>query len=191
MHDAGYTIHDKENHTSCIMNRESCIVSHASCIMYLASLFSAVLAMKTKEIAFTLPIIIVLYEFMFFNRSRVTSHESRVTDHVSRITCHVSWIKRILYLFPFLLTVLVIPLSFIGIDKPAGDMIGEIREASQETGAIPRWSYLFTQFRVIATYVRLLFFPINQNLDYDYPAYHSFFSPNVFLSFMLLLSIFG
>ncbi|MBI4689413.1 MAG: hypothetical protein HY754_03970, partial [Nitrospirae bacterium] len=39
MHDAGYTIHDKENHTSCIMNRESCIVSHASCIMYLASLF--------------------------------------------------------------------------------------------------------------------------------------------------------
>ncbi|MBI4691794.1 MAG: hypothetical protein HY754_16255, partial [Nitrospirae bacterium] len=33
MHDAGYTIHDKENHTSCIMNRESCIVSHASCIM--------------------------------------------------------------------------------------------------------------------------------------------------------------
>ncbi|MBI4691106.1 MAG: hypothetical protein HY754_12705, partial [Nitrospirae bacterium] len=48
MHDAGYTIHDKENHTSCIMNRESCIVSHASCIMYLASLFSAILAMKTK-----------------------------------------------------------------------------------------------------------------------------------------------
>ncbi|MBI4690866.1 MAG: hypothetical protein HY754_11485, partial [Nitrospirae bacterium] len=41
MHDAGYTIQDKENHTSCIMNRESCIVSQASCIMYLASLFSA------------------------------------------------------------------------------------------------------------------------------------------------------
>ncbi|MBI4690013.1 MAG: hypothetical protein HY754_07070 [Nitrospirae bacterium] len=47
MHDAGYTIHDKENHTSCIMNRESCIVSRASCIMYLASLFSAVLAIYT------------------------------------------------------------------------------------------------------------------------------------------------
>ncbi|MBI4688897.1 MAG: hypothetical protein HY754_01285 [Nitrospirae bacterium] len=77
MHDAGYTIHDKKNPTACIMDRESCIVSRASCIMYLASLFSAVLAMKTKEIAFTLPIIIGLYEFMFFTDSRFTIHGLR------------------------------------------------------------------------------------------------------------------
>ncbi|MBI5194828.1 MAG: tetratricopeptide repeat protein, partial [Nitrospirae bacterium] len=39
--------------------------------------------------------------------------------------------------------------------------------------------------------LRLLFLPINQNLDYDYPVYHSFFEPNVFLSFMFLLFVFG
>ncbi|MBI4689995.1 MAG: hypothetical protein HY754_06980 [Nitrospirae bacterium] len=72
MHDAGYTIHDKENPTAYIMDRESCIVSRVSWIMYLASFFSVVLAMKTKEIAFTLPIVITLYEFMFFNDSRFT-----------------------------------------------------------------------------------------------------------------------
>ena len=138
--------------------------------LYAASLFSAILAMKTKEISFTLPFIIVLYEFMSF--------EGKIK-------------KRILYLIPILLTMLIIPLTLIGVDKPIGDAIGELREAAQETEEIPRWSYFFTQFRVIVTYIRLLFLPINQNLDYDYPLFHSFFEPNVFLSFLFLLSIWG
>ncbi|MEK7699479.1 MAG: tetratricopeptide repeat protein, partial [Planctomycetota bacterium] len=138
--------------------------------LYAVSLISAILAMKTKEISFTLPIIIALYEFMFFEGKSK---------------------RRILYLLPLLLTLLIIPLGLIGTDKPIGDAIGELREASQEGEEIPRWSYLFTQFRVIVTYVRLLFLPINQNLDYDYPLYHSFSNPLVFLSFLFLLSICG
>ncbi|MBI5205637.1 MAG: tetratricopeptide repeat protein [Nitrospirae bacterium] len=138
--------------------------------LYAVSLVSAVLAMKTKETSFTLPIIIVLYEFMFF--------EGNIK-------------KRILYLLPLLFAMLIIPLSLIGIDKPIGDVIGEMREVSQETEQISRWSYLFTQFRVIVTYTRLLAFPINQNFDYDYTVYHSFLNPNVFLSFLFLLLIFG
>ncbi|MBI4690681.1 MAG: tetratricopeptide repeat protein, partial [Nitrospirae bacterium] len=58
------------------------------------------------------------------------------------------------------------------------------------TEEIPRWAYLFTQFRVIVTYIRLLSLPLNQNLDYDYPVYNSFFEPQVLLSFLVLLSIF-
>ncbi|KAF0145848.1 MAG: hypothetical protein FD156_526 [Nitrospirae bacterium] len=136
--------------------------------LYAVSFLSAILAMKTKEIAFTLPVIIAIYEFMFF--------EGKIK-------------KRFLYLIPLLFTMLIIPLSLIGIDKPIGDVIGELREAAQETAEVPRWGYLFTQFRVIVTYIRLLFLPINQNLDYDYPVYHSFFEPNVFLSFVFLLII--
>jgi hypothetical protein len=70
-------------------------------------------------------------------------------------------------------------------------VIGEVREAAQETEEIPRGIYLLTQFRVIATYIRLLFLPVNQNLDYDYPLYNSLFEPGVFFSFLFLLSIFG
>ena len=55
---------------------------------------------------------------------------------------------------------------------------------------VSRWDYLNTQFRVIVTYIRLLFFPINQNLDYDYPIYRTFFTPPVFLSFLVLLGVF-
>jgi len=138
--------------------------------LYAVSLLSSVLAMKTKEIAFTLPVVIALYEFMFL--------EGKIRS-------------RILYLIPLLLTMLIIPLSLIGIDKPIGDVIGELGEASQETAEITRWTYLFTQFRVIITYIRLLFLPINQNFDYDYSIYHSFLTPDVLLSFLFLLLIFG
>jgi Tfp pilus assembly protein PilF len=138
----------------------------------LASLLSAVLAMKTKENAFTLPFVVLLYEFLFFDYKDLS-------------------LKRFLYLVPISLTVLIIPLSLIGIDKPIGDAIGELREAAQETEAIPRGVYLLTQFRVIVTYVRLLFLPVNQNVDYDYPLYNSLFEPGVFFSFIFLLSVFG
>ncbi len=39
------------------------------------------------------------------------------------------------------------------------------------------------------TYLRLLFFPVNQNLAYDYPVYDSLLDPPVFFSFLLLSSL--
>ncbi|KAF0145023.1 MAG: hypothetical protein FD156_1350 [Nitrospirae bacterium] len=138
--------------------------------LYTASIISAILAMKTKEISFTLPLITIVYEFMFF--------EGNIK-------------KRLLFLIPIILTMLIIPLGLTGTDSPIGDAIGELREASQETEQISRWDYLPTQFRVIVTYIRLLVLPINQNLDYDYTIYHSFFNPEVFLSLLFLLLIFA
>jgi len=146
------------------------IFSTLTSIFYLFSILSAVLAMKTKEIAFTLPILIALYEFMFF--------EGKIK-------------RRTMYLIPLLLTMLIIPLSRMGIDKPLGELISDVGESTKELTTMSRWDYLFTQFRVIVTYIRLLFFPVNQNLDYDYPIYTSFSNPNVFLSFLFLVSIFG
>jgi Flp pilus assembly protein TadD len=137
---------------------------------YLSSLISAVVAMKTKETSFTLPLIICLYEFLFFNGPVK---------------------KRVFVLVPFLLTMLIIPLGLLGLGRPAGEVIGDLSEAMRVETVISRWNYLFTEFRVIVTYIRLLFLPVNQNLDYDYPVYRSFLDPNVFLSFLFLLSLFG
>ncbi|MBI4688818.1 MAG: tetratricopeptide repeat protein, partial [Nitrospirae bacterium] len=94
-------------------------------------------------------------------------------------------------LIPVFLTMLIIPLTFIGTDKPIGGLISDIDEDTRFQTKLSRLDYLSTQFRVITTYVRLLFVPINQNLDYDYPVYNSFLNPAVFLSFLFLLSIFG
>jgi tetratricopeptide (TPR) repeat protein len=137
--------------------------------LYFASLLSAVFAMETKQIAFTLPVVIVLYEFTFFRGSLK---------------------RRMLYLIPLLLTMLIIPLSHMDLGKPIGEVIS-VMSKTQTAQEISQPEYLLTEFRVIVTYLRLLVLPINQNLDYDYPVYSSFFEPPVFLSFLFLLSLFG
>ncbi|OGQ42737.1 MAG: hypothetical protein A3A85_09285 [Deltaproteobacteria bacterium RIFCSPLOWO2_01_FULL_42_9] len=149
--------------------------STSTLTFYFLSLVSAILAMKTKEISLTLPFVIILYEVMFFAPTKQ----------------NYGFAKRLLYLIPVTLTAFIIPLSLIGTDRPVGDMIGELREAAQETEEISRDVYLLTQFRVIVTYIRLLFLPINQNLDYDYPLSHSLFEPQTFAFFLFLSAIFA
>jgi len=141
-----------------------------SILWYLLSVVSAILAMKTKEIAFTLPFIIVMCEFVFFDGKLK---------------------KRILYLIPILLTALIIPVSLMDTNRPVDDLMAGVDEATRAKSPISRQDYLFTEFRVIVTYIRLIFFPINQNLDYDYSVFRSFFTPDVFLSFLFLLAILG
>ena len=139
-------------------------------LWYLASVVCAVLAMKTKEIAFTLPLVIALYEFMFFEGA---------------------FKKRVFSLAPLLLTMLIIPLTLIGTGKAGGEIIGAMSEAARIGSPMSRWDYLLTQFRVIVTYIRLLFLPYNQNLDYDYPLAQSLLEPEVLLSFVALVALFG
>jgi protein O-mannosyl-transferase len=135
---------------------------------YSFSLLFAVLAMKTKENAFTLPLVLLLYEFLFFTGPGK---------------------KRILRLIPFLSTMMIIPLTLSGTDNPLEVVMRA--PASHGYKGIARADYMLTQFRVIVTYLRLLFWPANQNFDYDYPLYHKFFSPEVTASFLFLLVIFG
>lgn len=140
-------------------------------LCYIISLISAVLAMKTKSISFTLPLMVTLYEFIFF-RERIS--------------------KRLLYLVPVLLTMLIIPLSLIDLDmgkQTVGEVITDVSEATRVESTLSRKDYLFTQFRVIMTYIRLMIFPVHQNLLYDYPKFHTFFNRQVFPSFLCLAAI--
>lgn len=137
-------------------------------LLLAASAFSAVLAMRTKEIAFTLPFAILLYEFSFFPGGRK---------------------RNLLFLLPILATVVIVPLGLMGSDRSLGEMLSDVSEQTRVQTDMPRLHYLFTQFRVIVTYLRLLVLPLNQNLDYDYPVFTTFLTPPVFLSFLLLASL--
>ncbi|MBI4823435.1 MAG: tetratricopeptide repeat protein [Nitrospirae bacterium] len=86
---------------------------------------------------------------------------------------------------------LIIPLTLIGIDKPVGEIIGDITTIVGGYEDTAKKTYLLTQFRVVVTYLRLLFLPVNQNIDYDYPVFNSFLNPQVFLSFLFLIFVFG
>jgi Flp pilus assembly protein TadD len=135
---------------------------------YLFSVLFAVLAMKTKEIAFTLPLVVLVYEFAFF-RSDLK--------------------KRLLVLIPLALTLAVVPLSLLNAHRPLGELLSDLSERTRVDTLIPRTDYLLTEMRVIMTYIRLLFFPVNQSLDYDYPVYHTLFALPVFLSCIFIVSL--
>jgi tetratricopeptide (TPR) repeat protein len=138
--------------------------------LYAASFLCSIIAMRTKEIAFTLPVVILLYEFMFFEGDKR---------------------KRYIALVPLFLTMLSIPLSHLQSGAGNMDLLARLSDKSAETVTISRHDYLVTQFRVIVTYLRLLFFPLDQNLDYDYPVYTSFFAQPVLFSMALLLALFA
>jgi tetratricopeptide (TPR) repeat protein len=129
---------------------------------YAAALVSTVLAMKTKENSFTLPLMLIVVEAAMF-----------------RSTTWRRWVP----LVPFLATLPMIPLSFNAGIEQAGLGI------ARETLAIERRSYLLTQFLVIVTYLRLLLLPVRQNLDHDVPVVHSFWDPTVVASFLGLLAL--
>jgi tetratricopeptide (TPR) repeat protein len=139
-------------------------------LLYLLSLICTILAMKTKEIAFMLPVMLTLHEMIFF-KGKIQ--------------------KRVLYLIPFLVTMLIIPLSLMNIDRPIGELIGDIDETVKGHTELSRREYLLVQFRVLVTYLRLIFLPVNQNLEYDYPKYGAFFNIEVFSSFVFLAILFG
>ena len=153
---------------------------------YALSILSTILAMKTKENAFTVPLIIALYEFCFFGPPPGVS----ASPHP-----RVSLSQRLLYLAPLLLTMFIVPLAIIWTNMGSGKHIQQIMATVAGSGIgyadMPRWPYLFTQFRVIITYLRLMFIPVTQNLIYDYPLYKSFFIPQVMLSFLFLAALFG
>ncbi len=137
---------------------------------YFATIVCAVLAMKTKETAFTLPLTVLVYELVFFKAPTG---------------------KRLMILLPILATLIIVPLSILSVDKPLPDIMAQIAARTRVDTDIARGDYLFTQARVIMTYLRLIFLPVGQNLDYDYPVYHSLAAPPVFLSFMVLIMLLG
>ncbi len=132
------------------------------------ALACALLAMHTKEIAATLPLVILTYEFFFFGAS----------DRKNRL----------LLIAPILM-ILVIFISPVLFGKPMSDILSAVDQQTRLQTMMPRSDYLLTQFSVIATYLRLLVLPINQNIDYDYPVFSSFLTPPVMVGFLLISAL--
>ena len=68
-------------------------------------------------------------------------------------------------------------------------LLEDVSDLMQETEYVGRWSYLCTQFNVLVIYIRLLFLPIGQNLDYQYPFKTGFFDGYSPLAFAFLAGV--
>ncbi|MDO8489312.1 MAG: tetratricopeptide repeat protein, partial [Candidatus Omnitrophota bacterium] len=128
-------------------------------------LIAAVFAMFTEEMTLTLPFMILLYEFSFLKKAKKK----------------INW-KPFTFFF---LTLFIVP-STIFLTRSVGIAHTQAIESSP---VISHWHYLLTQFRVFVTYIKLVFIPLNQNLDYDYPIIKTLLNLPVLTSILFLVII--
>ncbi len=129
------------------------------------ALFCALLGMFTKPIIITLPVILVLLTFLF----------------PKMIKAQIAG-KRMIILIGCFLPVLIIPLGLYGLER----LRHEIAQGMQVSSPL---TYALTQLNVLLTYLRLLIFPVEQNLDYDYPLARNLFEFPTLISFVIFLTI--
>ena len=132
---------------------------------YSGAILSAIIAMFSKEMTVTLPIMILLYEFCFLKAKKGIVLKQ---------------------LIPFLCMLFVIPFTMF-ITKSVDFL--EAKRISEIGSHISSCSYLLTQLRVIMTYFRLLFIPVNQNIDYDYPVAKNIMDLPMLASIVVLVLI--
>jgi len=130
------------------------------------TLLAAALAMKTKEISFTLPFALVLYEFCFFRNS----WQKRLAILGGGIAAFllILWVKFGMALVPRLL---------------------DIWAGMRMQTAMSRADYLCSQFPVIVTYLRLMIWPAGQSIEHQATVYKTFWTVPVVASFTLLSTL--
>ena len=133
----------------------------------LAFLFMTI-ALLTKEICLTLPLAIGLVDFCFFPISETETVFKKIRRW---LPFAILWGAMLIYFYA----------------SSAGKIISNHGAVGM---SISPWDYFLTQFRVLRTYLRLLMFPVNQCIDYDYRLSTGWGDPDTWAAFSLLFSMF-
>lgn len=143
--------------------------SRISYLLFSGSVVSAILAMLSKENAYTLPLAVILMELFFFQDQKfsVNLRNYRV---IALLAACLAVTGVVLVKFP------------LSIFNPIQSMSGHVV-------TITPLKYLFTQFSVIVKYIQLLILPANLHLEYDFPISDSFLQPATLFSFLFLSSL--
>ena len=135
---------------------------------YAGAFVAAVLAMRSKEIAFTLPLALLLLESVLFEGP---------------------WKRRLAWLVPFAVVATLIPATLLTGSAPASALLGDPADATRVQTAMSRGDYLLTQSTVMARYLGLIVLPAGQTIDHDVPVRHALADPAVLGSAALLLAL--
>jgi hypothetical protein len=140
-------------------------------LYFIAAFLASCLGMGTKQIAATLPLMLLIYDFYFISQGDWKILKSHYKIHLAI----------------FLTIGIAVYLSLSGLKMFVSfDYTKGIPIAQEQP--ITSFQYFLTQLHVIPYYIRLLFVPLNLNLDYDWPITRNIDFPTVFF-FVLLVSI--
>jgi protein O-mannosyl-transferase len=143
-------------------------------IFFALSLISGLLAFFCKQNAGSLPLVILLLEYGCYDRT------------------WAGWKQKIKWVLPGMVLFGLVYACNLGLFSHSiqfGSILEDVFESARETREISRWQYLCTQFNVISIYIRLLFIPVYQNLDYMFPIKRNFFDGATPYAFVFLVGI--
>ena len=180
---------------------------YARVLLYGAVAVSYLLGFFSKEVAITLPAIVFLYDWCFLAKGAMKKVAARLPLYLVLIAMLAFFVTRSL---PGLQE---IPGgSTVGFGVQGREPITSLEAGQQQAGStdlgfqnISPKGYAFTQFNVLIYYITLLFVPVNQNLDYDFPISKGLFDiplvkegtvlnipiPPPIVSLIILLAIIG
>ncbi len=140
---------------------------------FAASVVAGAFAFFCKENAATLPGAILLVEYFLFDRS------------------WRGWKKKLIWLVPLgaLLAFLALYVLSSMRGLKLGNLLEDVSMLTRETRTVDRWSYLCTQFNVLVEYIRLMFFPVGQNVDPMYPFKRGFLDGVTPLMLMIIVAV--
>jgi protein O-mannosyl-transferase len=137
--------------------------------LFIGCLLSGLLSLGSKEIAASLPFIIFLYEWYFFQ------------------DINLNWLKRnTIYLFCFIFIITIIVFFYLD-----GHPIEKIL-STYNYRDFSLWQRVLTEFRVVIYYISLIIFPHPKrlNLLFDFPVSYSFIHPiTTLISFTAILGL--
>lgn len=137
--------------------------------LFVGAIISGVLAVLTKENAYTLPFAIILFDFCFLRTKKISIN---LKDYriILVITAFIGLVVFLLFKFSL-------------------HIFDPLPPSQGNDFTVTPLNYLLTQFSVIVKYMQLLILPINQNLDYDFPLSTSFLEIRTLLSFLFLSAL--
>lgn len=141
----------------------------------IGALISSCLGMGTKQIVATLPLTLVIYDLYFLSNGDWKILKSHYKIHLAMF----STLGVVIYLNTFNLE------KFVSFDYAKGVPMPLDQP-------ITSFQYFLTQIHVIPYYIKLLFFPVSLNLDYDWPIVRSVDGLTVlFFLFLVALIVIG
>ena len=145
-----------------------------SILYFILFAVSGALAPLCKLNAASLPGAVLLIEYLFFERSWSTWKKK------------LPWMA-LLFLAWFMFLLFIT--GAIGRGHETGSLMENISNRTAHNKTIGRWQYLCTQFNVLVIYIRLLFLPMRQNIDYLYPFNDGFTDDLTPLAFLFLVAV--
>jgi tetratricopeptide (TPR) repeat protein len=156
---------------------QSKFLSALMCVLYFVI---AAFACGSKEIAIMAPLLVMLVDWFFVAQGSWQEMKSRWVFHLC--SCLMIYGMYLYYLQPKYFKAI-----FSFSHKVPNNLGNVITETPLQR--ITSWAYLISEFKVILHYLWIFIWPFNMSVEYDWVLSKSFFAPDSFFPFLVLLAL--